>query len=65
VQNIVKTYVAAAGITKAIPLHSLRYTVGTNVASNEATLLVIQQFLGHYDPKTTLCYIRSAEEVAT
>ena len=27
--------------------------------------LVIQQFLGHSDPKTTLRYIRRAEEVAT
>jgi hypothetical protein len=30
-----------------------------------APLLVIQQFLGHSDPKTTLRYIRRAEEVAT
>jgi integrase/recombinase XerD len=65
VQTIVQKYVGAAGITRAIPPHSLRHNVGTNMASNEATLLVIQQFLGHYDPKTTLCYIRSAEEVAT
>ncbi len=65
VQNIVKKYVLAAGITKAISPHSIRHTVGTNMAVNEAPLLVIQQFLGHSDPKTTLRYIRRAEELAT
>jgi integrase/recombinase XerD len=65
VQNIVKKYVCAASITKAISPHSIRHTVGTNMAINEAPLLVIQQFLGHADPKTTLRYIRRAEELAT
>ena len=65
VQNIVKKYVLAAGITKAISPHSIRHTVGTNMAINEAPLLVIQQFLGHSDPKTTMRYIRRAEELAT
>ncbi len=65
VQNIVKKYVLAAGITKAISPHSIRHTVGTNMAINEAPLLVIQQFLGHSDPKTTLRYIRRADELAT
>jgi integrase len=35
------------------------------MALNEAPLLVIQQFLGHSDPKTTLRYIRRAEQLAT
>jgi integrase/recombinase XerD len=65
VQNIVKKYVRAAGITKAISPHSIRHTVGTNMAINEAPLLVIQQFLGHSDPKTTMRYIRRADELAT
>jgi len=64
VQNIVKKHVRAAGITKAISPHSIRHTVGTNMAVNEAPLLVIQQFLGHSDPKTTMRYIRRAEELA-
>lgn len=64
VRNIVKKYVRTAGIVKAISPHSIRHTVGTNMAINEAPLLVIQQFLGHADPKTTLRYIRRAEEVA-
>src|ERR671911_1856730 len=65
VQNIVKKYVRASGITKAISPHSIRHTVGTNMALNEAPLLVIQQFLGHSDPKTTMRYIRRAEQLAT
>jgi integrase/recombinase XerD len=65
VQNLVKKYVRAASISKAISPHSIRHTVGTNMAINEAPLLVIQQFLGHSDPKTTLRYIRRAEELAT
>ncbi len=64
IRYIVKKYAEAAGITKAISPHSIRHTVGTNMAVNEAPLLVIQQFLGHSDPKTTLRYIRRAEEIA-
>jgi integrase/recombinase XerD len=64
VRYIVKKYADWAGITKAISPHSIRHTVGTNMAVNEAPLLVIQQFLGHSDPKTTLHYIRRAEELA-
>jgi integrase/recombinase XerD len=65
VRYIVKKYANTAGITKAISPHSVRHTVGTNMAVNEAPLLVIQQFLGHSDPKTTMRYIRRAEELAS
>jgi integrase/recombinase XerD len=64
IRYIVKKYAGMAGITKAISPHSIRHTVGTNMAVNEAPLLVIQQFLGHSDPKTTMRYIRRAEELA-
>jgi len=65
VRYIVKKHARAAGIHKPISPHSLRHTVGTNMAMNEAPLLVIQQFLGHSDPKTTLRYVRRAEELAS
>ena len=65
VRYIVKRYANAAGITKAISPHSIRHTVGTNMAVNEAPLLIIQQFLGHSDPKTTMRYVRRAEEIAS
>jgi integrase/recombinase XerD len=64
IRYIVKKHVNAAGIAKAISPHSIRHTAGTNMAINEAPLLVIQQFLGHSDPKTTMRYIRRAEELA-
>ncbi len=62
---IVKKYANAAGIHKAISPHSIRHTVGTNMAINQAPLLIIQQFLGHSDPKTTMRYVRRAEELAS
>ncbi len=65
VRYIVKKYANVAGITKAISPHSIRHTVGTNMAVNEAPLLIIQQFLGHSDPKTTMRYVRRAEELAS
>ncbi|MBV9454353.1 MAG: tyrosine-type recombinase/integrase, partial [Rubrobacter sp.] len=65
VRYIVKKYAEAASITKAISPHSIRHTVGTNMAVNEAPLLIIQQFLGHSDPKTTMRYVRRAEQLAS
>ena len=65
VRYIVKKYANTASITKAISPHSIRHTVGTNMAVNEAPLLIIQQFLGHEDPKTTMRYVRRAEELAS
>ncbi len=65
IRYIVKKYADLAGITKAISPHSIRHTVGTNMAVNEAPLLIIQQFLGHSDPKTTMRYVRRAEELAS
>jgi site-specific recombinase XerD len=46
VQNIVRKHVRAAGIKKVISPHSIRHTVGTNMAVNEASLLVIQRWYG-------------------
>lgn len=64
IRYIVKKYAEKSGITKEISPHSIRHTVGTNMAVNEAPLIVIQQFLGHSDPKTTMRYIRRAEQLA-
>jgi site-specific recombinase XerD len=65
IRYLIKKHVRAADITKAISPHSIRHTVGTNMAVNEAPLLVIQQFLGHSDPKTTMRYVRRAEEISS
>jgi site-specific recombinase XerD len=65
VRYIVKKYARAVGITKPISPHSIRHSVGTNMAMNEAPLLVIQQFLGHSDPKTTFRYVRAPKSSQT
>lgn len=51
VQNIVRKYVGAAGKTEAISLHVIRHTVVTNIALNEAPLLILQRLLGHSTPR--------------
>ncbi|HEX2098820.1 MAG TPA: tyrosine-type recombinase/integrase [Rubrobacteraceae bacterium] len=65
VRYIVKKYANDAGIRKAVSPHSIRHTVGTNMAINQAPLLIIQQFMGHSDPKTTMRYVHRAEELAS
>jgi integrase len=39
--------------------HDLQRTIARNVYDNGASLLIIQQLLGHSDPKTTAYYILS------
>jgi integrase len=63
-QNIVRKYVGAASKTEAVSLHVIRHAVGTNIALNEAPLLIFQRLLGHSNSKTTLRCIRHAEEFA-
>jgi integrase/recombinase XerD len=59
-----RKYVGAAGKTEAISLHFIRPNVGTDIALNEGPLLIFQRLLGHSNSKTTLRYIRHAEEFA-
>jgi hypothetical protein len=51
VQNIVRKYVGAAGKTEAISLHVIRHTVVTNIALNEAPLLILQRLLCQSTPR--------------
>jgi integrase/recombinase XerD len=65
VQNIVGKNVGAAGKTEAISLHVIRHTVVTNIALNEAPLLILQRLLGHFNSKTTVrCMCRAGEFAA-
>lgn len=63
IQRIVKQYVEKAGINKPISPHSLRHTCGTEMALNKAPLQMIQNFLGHSSPQTTMRYVHKAEEI--
>ena len=51
----------AAGKRKLAP-HDLRRTCARNAYDNGATLLQVQQMLGHSDPKTTSAYIGAGQD---
>jgi integrase/recombinase XerD len=60
---IVVRYVKAAGIRKRISPHSLRHTAITLVLDAGATIRQAQTFGGHADPKTTVRYDRTREDL--
>ena len=51
-----------AGLCRRIHPHILRHTFATMALRGGMELLMIQQLLGHADPKTTLIYARLAQE---
>ena len=62
VGRLVASYGAKAGLSPArgkgrLGAHDLRRTCACNAYDNGATLLQVQQMLGHADPKTTALYI--------
>lgn len=63
VWRIVKRYVKAAGIKKRISPHSLRHTAITLALDAGASLRQAQTFAGHKDPKTTIGYDRTRENL--
>lgn len=60
---IVTRYVRAAGIKKRISPHSLRHTAITLALDAGATIRQAQTFSGHADPKTTVRYDRTREDL--
>lgn len=62
VSRLVGEYGAAAGLVSVgqaagLTPHDLRRTAARNAYDNKATLIQVQEFLGHADPKTTALYI--------
>ncbi|MFQ5812878.1 MAG: site-specific tyrosine recombinase [Anaerolineae bacterium] len=56
---IIKDYAERAGLDPDISPHTIRHSFATHMLeSNEATLVDIQQFLGHANISTTQIYIR-------
>lgn len=56
---IIKHYVERAGLDPDITPHTLRHSFATHMLeSNEATLVDVQQFLGHANISTTQIYTR-------
>jgi integrase/recombinase XerD len=60
---IVARHVKAAGIKKRITPHSLRHTAITLALDAGATIRQAQTFAGHADPKTTVRYDRTREDL--
>lgn len=60
---IVTRYVRMAGIRKRISPHSLRHTAITLALDAGATIRQAQTFSGHADPKTTVRYDRTREDL--
>jgi site-specific recombinase XerD len=52
-----RTSARRAGITKAIHPHTLRHSFATHLFDNGAELPVVQQLLGHDDPRDTIIYL--------
>jgi len=61
--RVVRRYVKTAGIKKRISPHSLRHTAITLAMDSGATLRQAQTFSGHKDPKTTVRYDRTREDL--
>ena len=61
--HIVTTAAKRAGIEKRISPHSLRHSAITFALDGGAKLERVQRFAGHADPKTTIRYFRSAEDL--
>lgn len=62
ISRLVGEYGVAAGLVEpgqvaALSPHDLRRTAARNAYDNRATLIQVQEMLGHADPKTTALYI--------
>ncbi len=61
-QRIVNAYLEKAALkeseSRTVTTHGLRHTVGYLLTQTGKPLRVIQEFLGHCDPRTTAIYAR-------
>ena len=63
IQKLVKKYAAQVGLDVAVTVHSLRVTATTEGDKAGSSILELQRWLGHADPRTTIGYIRSQENL--
>lgn len=61
INEVVRKAVRAAGLRGDIDVHTLRHTAATNALEHGAPLDLVQDFLGHKDPKTTRKYAHRRE----
>jgi site-specific recombinase XerD len=64
-QKAVRLARQAAGITKAVSVHSLRHAYATHLLEAGVSLRLIQAYLGHTSPQTTVRYTHLTSQAQT
>jgi integrase/recombinase XerD len=63
VQKLVEGYVRQLKLDPNVTVHSLRVTALTTARERGSDIIDLQDFAGHSDPRTTLCYIRTRDRL--
>jgi len=62
IEREIKVIAGRSEVKKNVHPHILRHTFATLLINNGASLVAVQELLGHEDPSTTLIYARMTEE---
>jgi integrase/recombinase XerD len=64
-QKVIRTARQEAGLTKAVSVHSLRHAYATHLLEAGVNLRLIQAYLGHTSPQTTVRYTHLTSQTQT
>ena len=62
-KKLVEGYVLRLKLDPNVTVHSLRVTALTTARERGSDIIDLQDFAGHSDPRTTLCYIRNRDRL--